>query len=231
MEKPNFVTNSIYHLYNRGVEKRRIFLDREDHLRFIHDLFEFNDEEPAPNLYYWRAALKSYEVQPRKISQRKLLVEIIAFCLISNHFHLLVRQARDNGIIRFMQKLGTGYAMYFNQKYERVGGLFQGRFKAALIKNQRHFLYLPHYIHLNPLDLAMPRWRDGTIPNVAKAIKFLGSYRWSSYLDYIGEKNFPSVISKNLFQEFYGTPSEYKQALREWLADMRINEISDVALE
>lgn len=231
MKKPQFSTDGFYHIYNRGVEKRQVFLDNSDYFRFIHDLFEFNDEAYAQNIYYKLPSLKSYEVQPRKISKRKLLVEIIAFCLMPNHFHLLLRQNADNGIVKFMQKLGTGYTMYFNQKYQRVGGLFQGRFKAVLIEKDSHFLYLPHYIHLNPLDLKMPSWRDKKINNISGALKFLESYRWSSYLDHIGKKNFPSVISANLFKKFYGTPKEYQKSLREWLGEMDFADLSDVIIE
>jgi len=231
MKKPQFTNDNFYHIYSRGVEKRKIFLDKEDHFRFIHDLFEFNDEEYAQNIYYKRSALKSYEVQPRKVSKRRLLVEIIAFCLMPNHYHLFLRQNADNGIVRFMQKLGTGYTMYFNQKYHRVGGLFQGRFKAVLIEDESHFLYLPHYIHLNPLDLHIPSWRDQRINNPQRALKFLNTYRWSSYLDHIGKRNFPSIISLNLFKEFFGTPKEYRQSLAEWIQDMDINALSEIIIE
>lgn len=231
MKKPQFTTGSLYHIYNRGVEKRDVFLDQEDHFRFVHDLFEFNDKASAQNIYYKLPALRSYEVQPRKVSKRKLLIEIIAFCLMPNHFHLFVRQATDDGVTKFMQKLGTGYTMYFNQKYQRVGGLFQGRFKAVRIERQSHFLYLPHYIHLNPLDLKIPSWRDKKINSTATARKFLASYRWSSYLDHIGIKNFPSIISTNLFKKLYGTSGEYQESLREWLANMDFADLSDVAIE
>ncbi len=231
MKKPQFTTDGFYHIYNRGVEKRKIFLNNDDHFRFIHDLFEFNDEVHAQNIYYKLPSMKSYEVRPRKISKRKLLVEIIAFCLMPNHFHLFLRQNADNGIVKFMQKLGTGYAMYFNQKYNRVGGLFQGRFKATLIERESHFLYLPHYIHLNPLDLSMPSWRDKRIENPHKALKFLESYRWSSYLDLTGKKNFPSIISSALFKRFFGTPKEYRESLREWINDMDFAALSDVIIE
>ena len=232
MKKPQFTTDGFYHIYNRGVEKRKVFLDKDDYFRFVHDLFEFNDERSANNLYYYRLPfLKSYEVEPHKMSKRKLLVEIIAFCLMPNHFHLLLRQNVDDGIVRFMQKLGTGYTMYFNQKYERVGGLFQGRFKAVLIEKESHFLYLPHYVHLNPLDLSMPSWRDKRIENTQKVLNFLESYRWSSYLDHIGKKNFPSITSANLFKKFYGTPKAYRESLREWIDDMDFADLSDVTIE
>lgn len=232
MHKPQFVNGEFYHLYNRGVEKRQIFLDNDDHFRFVHDLFEFNDKSSANNLYYYRLpSLKSYEVQPHKISKRGLLVEIIAFCLMPNHFHLFLRQVANNGIVRFMQKLGTGYTMYFNKKYQRVGGLFQGRFRAVLIKKQSHFLYLPHYIHLNPLDIYMPSWRERKIGNPQKAFKFIESYRWSSFLDHTGKKNLPSIISANLFKKIYGTPTEYRKSLKEWIDNMNLAELSDVVIE
>ena len=234
MEKPQFSTDAFYHIYNRGVEKRNIFLDKADYFRFIHDLFEFNDEAAAPNFFYKLPSLKTYEVQPHKSRgayKRKLLVEIIAFCLMQNHFHFLIRQKVDNGIVRFMQKLGTGYTMYFNKKYQRVGGLFQGRFKAVLIEKQAHFLYLPHYIHLNPLDLEMPSWRDKKLSNPKSALKFLESYRWSSFLDHIGKRNFPPVISSDLFRKLYGDPRGYRQSIVEWLNDMDLASVSEVALE
>lgn len=229
MKKPTFVTNSFYHIYNRGVEKRDVFLNKAEYFRFIHNLFEFNDEAPASNIYYKSPSLKSYEVQPRK--NRELLVEIITYCLMPNHFHLLLRQRAEDGIVRFMQKLGTGYTMYFNQKHERVGSLFQGRFRAVLIEKEAHLLYLPHYIHLNPLDMYMPSWRDRRIMDPQKVLDFLASYRWSSYPDYTGKKNFPSLVSMQTITELFGTSRVYNDSFREWIADMDFNIISDVILE
>lgn len=228
MKKPTFINDQIYHIYNRGVEKRDIFMDNSDRLRFIHDLFEFNDKSPALNTYY----KYSYEVEPRKVSvKRDLLVEILAYCLMPNHYHILIKQKVDNGIVTFMQKLGTGYTMSFNQKYNRVGSLFQGRFKAVIIDNHRHFLFLPHYIHLNPLDLIVPTWREQYKINPTKVLKFLENYRWSSYQDYAGIKNFPSVISKNTFQELYGSSTEYIKALKNWINELDINELKSIILE
>ena len=175
MKKPQFVNNQIYHLYNRGVEKRKVFLDDGDHFRFIHDLSEFNDIEPAlpSNIQFSLRRPSQFtsqclEVEPLNIGKegsKKPLIEILAFCLMPNHYHLLVRQLIDNGITRFMQKLGTGYTMYFNQKNKRVGSLFQGRFKAVPIENERHFLYIPYYIHLNPLGLIEPEWQEKKLKN------------------------------------------------------------------
>lgn len=215
-------------------------MDQEDYLRFIHDLFEFNDIAAAMNIYYRKPYIQSYEVQPRKIEyknkkrereKRKLIIEILAFCLMPNHFHLIVRQIKDNGIVKFMQKLGTGYTMYFNEKQKRVGSLFQGRFKAVLINQEPHFIHLPYYIHLNPLDLITPEWRSGEIQNLFKAIKFLESYRWSSYLDYAGKKNFPSVTNREFFLKFFDGTANYKKSIIAWLKNLDINEIKEITLE
>lgn len=233
MKKPSFVNDAIYHVYNRGVEKRDVFTNNSDRFRFIHDLFEFNDQAPAQNLYYKQPTLKSYEVQPHKeeTKPRKLLVEILAFCLMPNHYHLLLKQKIDGGIIDFMQKLGTGYTMYFNKKYERVGSLFQGRFKAILVNNEAHFIFLPHYIHLNPLDLIMPQWRERKIKDYKKAIDFLENYRWSSYRDYIGLKNFPSITSRDFLLAIFNGSAGYKNSLRNWLKELNLSILKEEILE
>lgn len=233
MKKPAFVMDSLYHIYNRGVEKRAIFLENGDYFRFIHNLYEFNDEIPAENLYYKRLALQSYEVEPRKLKRKQnLLVNIIAFCLMPNHFHLLLEQRCENGIVKFMQKLGTGYTMFFNKKYERVGGLFQGRFKAILLADEGHFLYMPHYIHLNPLELIMPNWKEKDEKiNTKKALEFLENYRWSSYLDFIGKKNFPLLLAKNKINSLYDTGVVYKRSLQEWLNDHEAETLAAVLLD
>jgi len=229
MKNPQFGSEEIYHIYNRGVEKRNIFLDNQDRLRCIHDLFEFNDLEPADKFLFSQFS----EVKLPKIEReaRKLIVEILAFYLGDNHFHLMLRQKEENGITLFMRKFGTGYTNYFNQKYERVGSLFQGTFKASLIKTEVHFLHLPYYIHLNALDSIAPEWRDRKIKNVNKVIKFLDSYRWSSHLDYIGKKNFPSVTQRDFLMKFWGGPEEYRKSIIKWLKEPELEEIKPIILE
>lgn len=232
MKKPDFVPHHYYHIYNRGVEKRSVFLDDRDYLRFIHDLFEFNDTAPAGK--FSKGALlasQHSEVEPPNVARtREQIIRIHCFCLMPNHFHLLLEQTRDTGIITFMKKLGTGYAMYFNKKYNRVGPLFQGRFKAVHIKEESHLLHLPLYIHLNPLDLTLPEWRGDTSIKSRKAIRFLDAYRWSSHQDYNGEKNFPSVTNRIFLKELFH-PLGYKAHLKSWLRKRDMDGISDVTLE
>ena len=233
MQKPQFVENQIYHIYNRGVEKRDIFLDDKDYLRFIHDLFEFNDRDSAFNVAYYFNS-KSKEVKSQYLEKerkpRKLLVEILLFTLMPNHFHLLLKQKQENGIVKFMQKLGTGYTNYFNKKYDRVGGLSQGRFKAVLINEEAHFIHIPFYFHTNPIDLI---YGSSTSIDWRGQIEFLENYRWSSFLDYIGKKNFPSVTSRKFLLEFWGGEKEYRKETEKWLRerDENIDKIKEITLE
>src|SRR3989344_6016546 len=230
MKKPHFAENEIYHIYNRGVEKRPVFMDDKDRFRFIHDLYEMNDVDPVTNSLFYINKSSDIDARSRYSKQenpemskdkpRELLVEILVFALMPNHFHLLVRQKKEDGIVKFMQKLGTGYAMYFNKKYKRVGGLFQGRFKAVLISEEAHFIHLPFYIHTNPLDLI---YGSSTSIDFEKKMDFLKKYRWSSFPDYIGKKNFPSVTSRELFLKFFGDEREYEKETRKWLREREQN--------
>jgi len=229
--REKIVSGNIYHILNRGVDKRKIFLDDEDHLRFIHDLFEFNDVNPINNNFYrfqYNASARRYIEKPRP---RKLLVEILAFCLMPNHYHLLLRPCFDDGLRKFVSRLNMGYAHYFNQKYKRSGALFEGRYKLVPIIDESHFVHIPYYIHLNPLDFIAPKWRERKIENYKKAFKFLKNYRWSSYLDYIGHKNFPSITSRKFLLEIFGGSEEYKNKIKNWLKSFEISQIKEFILD
>lgn len=130
-----------------------------------------------------------------------------------------------------MKKINIGYAKYFNQKYKRTGALFEGRYKSVPIENETHFVHIPYYIHLNPLDLCAPEWRERKMNNPSKAINFLENYRWSSYLDYIGKPNFPSVTARSFLIKFFESPGNYKKETIEWVRDMNPAEIGEVTLE
>ena len=233
LRKTKLVPGEIYHIYNRGVDKRDVFMDDGDRLRFIHDLFEFNNQDSSLNLNDYLVRGKYLEVGLPDINRkpRKLIVEILAYSLMSNHFHLLVRQKTDNGITEFMRKMGTGYTNYFNNKYERNGALFQGKFKSVHVAKDAHFMYLPIYIHLNPLDFKFKEWREGKVKNYKKAIEFLDSYRWSSYMDYTGQKNFPSLIRKDFLMYRLGNEQKFKKEIIDWLKSAKDNLTKDITLE
>ncbi|MBI2056046.1 MAG: transposase [Candidatus Sungbacteria bacterium] len=229
--KEHFSDGEIYHICNRGVDKRLLFLDDQDYFRFIHNLYEFNDEKPATLFYYKQSALKSYEIRSHSEPTRKPVVDLLTFTLMPNHYHLLLTQKKDNGITDFMRKLGVGYAMYFNQKYNRSGTLFQGAFKAIRVIKESHFLHLPFYIHANPLDLKFPEWREQKIRNYKAAMKFLENYRWSSFPDYIGKMNFPSVTNKEFLLNFFGSTNSYKHNTIDLLREMHLTAVNEVSLE
>ncbi len=198
-------------------------MDDNDYLRFIHDLFEFNNLEPVNNLTYFFRHPKDVG---RPYIKRKLLVGVLAFCLMPNHYHLLLYPLIKEGIPLFMKKMNGGYAKYFNGRYKRSGTLFESRYKAVLIKDYAHFVHIPYYIHLNPLDLITPEWRERKIGNYKKAMEFLNSYRWSSHLDYLGRKNFPAVTQRDFLLEFFGGESEYKRSIQGWLKDLEIRDLT-----
>ncbi len=233
LRKHNLVPGEIYHIYNRGVDKRNVFMDDEDFLRFVHDLFEFNNEEAVSNLGINLKTNKYKEVGiiSKKSKPRKVLVDILVYCLMDNHFHLLVRQKTEHGITEFMRKVGTGYTNYFNKKYNRQGSLFQGRFKSVNVNKSAHLMYLPIYIHLNALDFKFPEWRKGKIKDYKKAIEFLDSYRWSSYMDYIGKKNFPLIIKKDFILSRLGYKENQKKEVIDWIKSLKDLNIKEITLE
>jgi len=230
--RKSIIGEEIFHILNRGVDKRNIFLEDGDYFRFIHNLFEFNDANSISNSGHFFNQTQSIDLRNRYDKKpRELIIEILAFCLMPNHFHLLVKQKKEGGITKFMRRLSIGYANYFNQKYKRSGTLFEGRYKSILINQDRHFNYLPYYIHLNPLDLVMPEWRSGKIQNYQKAIQFLKNYRWSSHLDYLGNKNFPSVTQRELLLEMSGGSNNYSKGIENWLSELNLVEIKKLILE
>jgi len=216
MKKPFLANNEIYHVFNRGVEKRDIFLDESDYSYFVHNLYILNDQNNRLNTSRDFISKTSGDSTLMEVGlpsiKREPLVDIFIFTLMPNHFHLMLRQRVKGGVSKFMQKLGTSTTKRFNEKYDRVGPLFQGKFKAVLVKKDAHFMYLPYYIHLNPMVLI-----DGSPTSINKKVGFLEGYKWSSLPDYIGKKNFPSVISKDFLLEQFGNEKKYKKSIEKWL--------------
>lgn len=192
----------LYHLLNRGVEKRDIFMEDHDYLRFVHDMWEFNDIDPTSHAIH---TFKHLELRTPNFPQkmRTAIVDVHAWCLMKNHYHLLVSETAEGGITKFLRKLNIGYAMYFNEKYKRQGALFQGRTKKIHINSDAYFMHILNYIHFNPLDYftGAQNWRSRNLENPKRAHEYLMKYRWSSYPDYCGVRNFPSLITTSLFGE------------------------------
>ncbi len=121
-----------------------------------------------------------------------------------------------------------GYAKYFNEKYSRNGVLWQGIYKRIRIERDAHFNYIPYYIHLNPLDFSMPEWREGNVKRISQALKKLQEYRWSSYLDYVGTKNFPSILDTDTLVDVLGSPKRQHNVIAEVIQDRILANKSDV---
>lgn len=135
-----YAPNAYYHIYNRGVEKRSIFIDNEDYAVFLNLLKRYLSNEPAR------------DKNGREYPWLHKDLQLLAFCLMPNHFHLLIYQQEPNTMTKLLQGVATSYTIYFNKKYKRVGHLFQGRFKASMITTDSYLQHISRYIHLNPKD-------------------------------------------------------------------------------
>lgn len=201
--------NGFYHIYNRGVEKRAIFVDVDDYKKFLSYLKLYLDK---PNLQ--GLTLKDetgHTISPsRKLCNFNEEIELEAYCLMPNHFHFLIHQHEERSIARFMQALITKYSMYFNKKYKRVGGLFQGRYKTVRIIGEEQYTYVSKYIHRNPLDLPTGSDPEG-----------LQNYKYSSYGNYLGLFQQSWVKTEDILSYFSKTnPRNTYQAFVEETGDV-----------
>jgi putative transposase len=208
-----FVTDEFYHLYNRGVDKRVIYLDDKDYQRFAELLFLVNSSKPINIRSIHEDINNVYD-----FDRGEQLVAIGAYCLMPNHFHLLMTPLVDGGVSAFMGKLCTSYSMYFNQKYERTGTLFEGKFKARHANNDEYLKYLYSYIHLNPIKLIDSTWKEKGISDSKKAYLYASSYEYSSLPDYTAEvREQNKIINPNPFPDYFLNPGGVQKELLEWL--------------
>ena len=237
--------SEFYHTYNRGVEKRKIFLERRDYFRGVHDLYEFNDVNIVININRRFDEIDGNGIDGNRTSiiyrvfsgkPKEKLVNIITWSLMPNHYHLFLNPVVDNGVSKFHQKFGGGFTNFFNTKHKRSGVLFQGGYKKIEVANDTQALQLICYIHANPLDLWKPNWKEKglTDSETKEALKFLEKeYRWSSHLDWWGIKNFPSLIDTNSMSRFFKDPEEYREFFVNWLKyySKNIDTIQKLVLE
>jgi len=152
-----------------------------------------------------------------KRARTQKLVDVLAYALMPNHFHLVLKQVKDGGISKFMRKLATGYSMYFNIKHGHSGVLFQGRFKSSHINSEPYFRYIFSYVHLNPLELVEPDWKEGTIRNEKKARKFLSDYRYGSYFDYcVGERPERVILAYDDAPDFLKEQNDLEEMINDF---------------
>ncbi len=210
--KFKFSIDEYYHLYNRGVNKSVIFNSDSDRDRFVKLLFISNSSKPV--------VFKSIRDVPlEQVDRGETLVDIGAYCLMPNHFHLLLREKKEGGITSFLSKLLTGYSMYFNKRYERTGRLFESSFKATYVDSDEYLKYLFAYVHLNPVKIIDSRWKERGILNLDAAQEYINKYRYSSYLDYTstGCRSESILLNKESFPAYFTEPKDFKHFINDWL--------------
>lgn len=204
-----------YHVYNRGVEQRQIVLDSGDADRFAQTLTVFNTTEPTEGLH-----VMLYEPARKRADVGKKLVDIIAFCLNPNHFHLVLRQKVKGGISQFMQRIAGGYSRYFNNKYKRSGTLFQGPFKAKHIVSNDYLLHVCSYVNLNDKV-------HGLKPP-------LSTLKRSSWSEYLGKTSQSICEKKIILEQFKGAGyGKYANDALKGMLEMRpqYKELKEILLD
>ena len=210
-----FAVGETYHLFNRGAHKQAIFTSQADYNRFALLLYLANNIN-AVNI---RETLRSYKGQTfetifEQEPRGEQLVDIYAYCLMPNHFHLVVQQRVEGGITTFTRKLLTGYSMYFNITHGHSGIVSQGAIKSRHINNDPYFRYIFSYVHLNPLSLAYPDWEEKGILNHAQARKFLSEYAYSSFPDHsAGPRPRQSILSLANSPDFLKKQNDLEELL------------------
>lgn len=191
----NFYENGIYHVYNRGVEKRNIFESETDYKILLYYLFVYL----APT----SEVLTTYPNLPFRLQGKNLEKEVslISYCLMPNHMHFLIQQITIDGVSKFMKQVTNAYTEYFNKKYKRDGCLMQGRYKAVEVTSDNVLHHISRYIHLNPL--------------VAGIVREFNEWPWSSALEYTNNKK--GLCNKELIQCEFKTASKYKRFLNNHL--------------
>ena len=230
-----FVNNEIYHITLKAIDDNLLFKNVDDYYRGIFSIYEFNNLNPVSIQRRREFRIRFKEGRGRAstfIDERNKLVEVLAFCFMPNHIHLLARQLKEGGITKFMSKVGTGYGGYFNRKYDRKGYVLQDRFSVVRIKNDEQLKTVFVYIHTNPISLIKPKWKEIGIKNPEETIKFVENYKWSSYSDYIGKENFPSVAERKFLLRIMGGEQGCKDFIENWIRYKReIGKFTNLALE
>ena len=212
MRKTEFAIGEYYHICNRGVDKREVFLDEQDFVRFLTSVREFNRIDPIGSLYQKSFGDKQGEdlgsKSPIGLLEPKSeqgLVEIVCYCLNPNHYHLILRQKAERGIEKFMHKVSMGYTNYFNKKYKRFGSLFQGPYKSIHINSNEYLLYLSAYVNCN-----------SEIHKIAEA----ENYKWCSFPDYIGKRS-GTLCNKEVILGQFKNLEEYQEYAKINVQEMR----------
>ncbi|MES2023341.1 MAG: transposase [Patescibacteria group bacterium] len=223
--KDSLVDGEYYHIYNRGNSKQNIFLDEADYKHFMECLFVCNTRKN----FSFRDDIISPDIDAFDFERGEMLVSIGAWVLMPNHFHIYLTinpnrshksdKWKKNNISEFMRKLLTAYSKYFNTKYNRTGGLFEGSFKSVIMSQDVQAKYIFAYIHLNPVKIIDHNWRTKGIDK-KKALSFLSTYKWGSYFDYSSNEGRKegAILNKNDFPKYFLIIKDFNKEIFEWLS-------------
>lgn len=214
--KFSFVPGEFYHVYNRGNSKQDIFIDDRDYIRFQRLLYLSNSGRN-----FKIDTIRDQKVDFYSYERGEHLVAVGAYCLMPNHFHILLTPVVEEGVSVFMRKLSTGYSMYFNNKHKRTGGLFEGRFKAAHSGDDTYLKYLYSYIHLNPLKLIDPNWKNNVHKRESGQYSYVSDYSYSSCKDYLTSfsRSESAILEPSLFPDYFQSEADIKGHITDWLTD------------
>lgn len=222
------VPGEYFHVYSRGNNKQKIFLNNKDRDRFVKLLYICNSNRSAN----FRDDIVDKKIDAWDFERGEPTVSIGAWALMPNHFHIYLtspnspksdlgeKRANEdrNHISEFMRKLLTAYVKYFNTKYGRTGALYEGKFKSRHINDDNQAKYLFSYIHLNPLKLINSKWKENGIHNSHATLKFLNNYKWSSYNDYRGiARKENKILQINDFPRYFSNIKDFDSEIFSWL--------------
>jgi putative transposase len=216
-----FANDEIYHIFNRGVEKRPTFMDKREFERGVKtfDFYRFANLPLKLSKFLVLSESEKLKFIVKVRGENQKLVQIICYCLMPNHFHFLVKQIRKNGVSIFAANFTNSYTKYFNTKHERVGPLFQGAFKGVRVESDEQLMHISRYIHLNPTSsfLVEP--------------KQLENYQWSSYPEYLGNRQ-DNIIDKEIVLDLFSSKENHRKFVMDQVDyARRLEQIKHLTLE
>lgn len=211
-----FTPGEYFHVYNRGTNKMNIFLNNFEYNRFQKLLYLVNSKN----------TMKFSDIETKKtgpcptwtIDRGQTLVDIGAYCLMPNHFHLLIKSKHEKDTGIFLQRLLTSHSKFFNKKYNRSGSLFQGKSKAVHVVGDNYLKYIFSYIHLNPIKIIQNDWKENGIKNIYLAKEYLNKYKYSSYSDFLGkQRNESKILELSTFPDYFYQKNSFSDEIFGWL--------------
>lgn len=190
MRKDSFIEGEFYHVYSHAIGGLDLFKSEADYIRFLSSLFLANGKRDIPRIDRSDALNLVWGIRDGKINIGENLIDIVGFCLMPNHFHLILREKKDGNISLFMHRILVSFAKYFNLKYEKRGHVFERTFDAKHLNDDKYLMRALAYIHLNPKDLK--GWK-----------KKEAKYPWSSFQDYVGENRWGSLLKINFATDYF----------------------------